>query len=181
MMRVVSTKSATCWTLPLHSSATSLQRATATAKPQPATFVRSLLLKGLRTCLGTLMIPSILLGTQAGDAWDWEFSYDRVSNAKSVTYVVEQTNARRFCEGTIDYWCPTDNGAEARISQLFAFTNTIQRARLSAQYICQFFTFHQRTSQPLGIQERDPLGAPRERPHPNGRRPRRRLRGAPSR
>jgi hypothetical protein len=135
MMRVVSTNSATCWTLPLHSNATTLQRATATAKPTPANFVRSLLLKGLRTCLGTLMIPSILLGTQAGDAWDWEFSYDRVSNAKSVTYVVEQTNARRFSEDTIDYWCPTDNGAEARITQLFAFTNTIQHARLSVQYI----------------------------------------------
>jgi hypothetical protein len=52
-----------------------------------------------------------------------------------MEYVVEQTNARRFSEGPIDYWCPTDNGREARVTQRFAFTNAIHRAYLSVEYI----------------------------------------------
>jgi hypothetical protein len=83
----------------------------------------------------TLILLSGLCPAIGAQEWDWEFGYEYVSEPNAMDYVVEQTNARRFSEGPIDYWCPTDNGSEARITQHFAFTNTIAQAYLSVEYI----------------------------------------------
>lgn len=67
-----------------------------------------------------------LVTTACGQNWDFQFSYLNVFDPNALDHVVGQVNIQRVSEGywpgfLQSYWCPINNGVEARLTQQFTF------------------------------------------------------------
>jgi len=67
--------------------------------------------------------------------WDFSLSYQNVYSTNALNYVTEQVNMQMTSEGDITYWNPVNNGAEARLTQKFSFTQPTSSAFLHMNYI----------------------------------------------
>jgi hypothetical protein len=72
------------------------------------------------------------IGSAAGQSWDYEFKFLNVFQPTATAYIVEQTNAVRFDEGSVKYWKPSANNLEARITQRFSFSAASTQISLKA-------------------------------------------------
>lgn len=81
-----------------------------------------------------LLLPLVLLSglcpAIGAQEWDWEFDVGTVFEPNAKDYIVELANAQRTSEGSARFWCALEAGTQARITQYFAFTNSIEQAHL---------------------------------------------------
>lgn len=81
-------------------------------------------MKLFRAFLGVAVLAAMV--TTARGQWDFQFGYTNVFDANALNHVVEQVNIQRVDEGNWpgfdqSYWCPINNGVEARLTQKFTF------------------------------------------------------------
>ncbi|MFM1942068.1 MAG: hypothetical protein RI897_1050 [Verrucomicrobiota bacterium] len=83
-----------------------------------------------------LLLPLALLaglGPAIGSQqWDWEYDVETVFEPNAKDHIVELANAQRSSEGSTRFWCALEAGTQARVTQHFAFTNSIEQAHLQA-------------------------------------------------
>jgi hypothetical protein len=75
-------------------------------------------------------------------AWDFQYTFWHVYSPNALDYIVGQENIQRSAEGNPDsgvsYWCPINNGQEARLTLKLTFPRPTAAIYVGDSYMASF-------------------------------------------